>query len=684
LTDRRRHFADVKRERALAPAFGRRALPEIQLGRAAAQDVPRIYLSEPSHNSMAARLKWLASTCLAGFVGVGLIGVALYASLDMDDGSGMVNSIKRASLAAMKPVAGLQIVSDEQSLARGKGGRLQATGLGLSTRHIIHDSVVQQRGDREYIRIKPYARVVARLATTQPEDADTIPPFNPFKLYADTTPISQTGDDAGKGEVARDVEVKVVELVGGILPEEDGVELGANKVTDLVSDANEFFYGQPFAMKPGTLPEADAIVHTASYNPDEFGAASPVENEAPRNTTVIEKALLDETDEILEGSKFETVQVKRGDTLNSLLADAGAEPWLAKTIVESMAPVFPAKALQPGQEIRFTLAPAPSDTGQMEPVKVSVFEGTEHKVTVTRNGAGEYVASDDPIDLADAAALRQSQYPQRAALYQSIYQSALSQKMSPEAVTQLMRIHSYDTDFKQRVRAGDALEIFYALDDEKGDEGKGPASGDLLYTSLTIDGKRRQFYRFRTPDGLVDYYDQRGNSAKKFLMRKPVKGARFTSGFGMRRHPLIKRSRMHTGVDWAAPSGTPILAAGSGTAEAVGRKGGYGNYVRIRHANGFKTAYGHMLRFAPGMRPGVSVTQGQIIGFVGSTGRSTGPHCHFEVLVNSRQVDPMKIHVPHGRMLAARELNEFNKERTRIDELLRRSPVNTQVASVEH
>ena len=184
---------------------------------------------------------------------------------------------------------------------------------------------------------------------------------------------------------------------------------------------------------------------------------------------------------------------------------------------------------------------------------------------------------------------------------------------------------------------------------------------------MTVDGQMRKFFRFRTPDDMVDYYDDQGNSAKKFLMRNPVKGGRYTSGFGDRRHPLLRYIRMHTGVDWAAPTGTPILAAGDGTVERVGREGGYGNYVRIRHANGFATAYGHMSRYAPGMEPGIKVKQGQMIGFVGSTGMSTGPHLHYEVLVNNKFVNPMTIQVPRGLQLNGRELAEFQKERRRIE-----------------
>ena len=204
----------------------------------------------------------------------------------------------------------------------------------------------------------------------------------------------------------------------------------------------------------------------------------------------------------------------------------------------------------------------------------------------------------------------------------------------------------------------------------------------MLYTALTIAGETRKFYRFRTPDGEVDFYDENGDNAKKFLMRKPVRGggARFTSGYGMRLHPLLKRRKMHKGIDWAAKPGTPILAAGNGRIEAVKRSPGYGNYVRIKHANGYKTAYAHMLRFAKGIRKGAKVRQGQVIGYVGSTGRSTGPHLHYEILVNNRHVNPMRIHVPRGRQLKGKEMADFQKERARIDDLMNRIPVKTRVA----
>jgi murein DD-endopeptidase MepM/ murein hydrolase activator NlpD len=250
-------------------------------------------------------------------------------------------------------------------------------------------------------------------------------------------------------------------------------------------------------------------------------------------------------------------------------------------------------------------------------------------------------------------------------------------------IKRLLRIHSYDVDFKRKVQPGDKFEVFFNLGESNGqdrdDENLEP--GELLYTAMTVGGETRRFFRFRTPNGNVDFYDRDGNSAKKFLMRQPVKNARFTSGFGMRKHPILGRKRMHTGTDWAASRGTPIMAAGDGVVESAERKGGHGNYVRIRHANGYKTSYSHMAKFAEGVRPGIKVSQGQVIGYVGSTGLSSGPHLHYEVLVNNRHVNPMTIHVPRGRQLRGKQLAAFHKERKRIQALMRRAPVTTRVAA---
>jgi len=642
-------------------------LPSIFLGELPKPErkLPAVYRCETGPEGASGRLKWLASTCLAGVVGVCLIGVAIYASLNMSDGSGMVSSFKRASLAALQPMRTATRATDWQSANGHKGDRIQLTEAGFATRQVIHDTVVERIGSREFITIKPYLRIIAGLATERPDDADELPPFNPFKLYSDATPV---GADGKAEDAAQTVSLNVVEVAGGILPQSDGIELKPEDVGRLVAEAAEIFAYAEGAVATDGEPQ---LIEAAYHPEDRFGALR-----GPK-TTVIHKSAdgnVDDDDDTFEdiypGAETKTLKVGRGDTLSSLLTKNGAELPQAQEIVETLEPLFAAKDLRSGQEIRLTLVPAPSDTGQMEPVKVSIYAKGDHLATAARNRKGEFVASAKPIG--DDGKMQKASA--RPSLYTSFYHAALQQKIPAETILKLLRIHSYDVDFKKRVKAGDNFELFF---DGAGDEGE---AGELLYTSVTIDGQVHRFYRFRTPDNVVDYYDEQGNSAKKFLMRNPVKGSRYTSGFGKRVHPISHRSRMHTGVDWAAPSGTPILAAGDGTVERVGRHGGYGNYVRIRHANGFTTAYGHMLRFASGVEPGVKVKQGQIIGYVGSTGFSTGPHCHFEVLVNNDFINPMTMQVPRGLQLTGRQLAEFKRERRRIEMLMQMDPVTTRVA----
>lgn len=645
-----------------------RGLPTIFLGETPKleRELPPVYLCETSHDAASSRLKWMASTCLAGMVGVCLIGVAIYASMNMADGSGMVSSIKRASLAALQPIRSARLAHDAQSASGQKEDRIQLTSAGFTSRQVIHDTVVERQGSREFITIKPYLRIVASLGTAVPDDADDLPPFNPFKLYSDTTPIG--GGDA-TADAAQSVVVNVVDVPGGVLPANDHVELAADRVNQIVAEAAENF---AYAESPLAWSKGDAKLQLASYRPDEV--------ERPRlmpNTTVMQKSAEDDgddlNDEMIAGAETKNFEVGKGDTLMGLFLKAGADKGLAATILDCIEPVFKADDLKPGQHVQFRLVPVPSDTGQMEPLRVSIFDKDgSHIVTASRDGDGDFVASTEATP--DQAKLQQAS--NRATLYQAFYHTALEQHIPADTILKLLRVNSYDVDFKQKVHPGDSFEVFFDGADGN-DDG---ALGELLYTSMTVAGQTRKFYRFRTPDDTVDYYDENGDSAKKFLMRNPIKGGRYTSGFGMRMHPLLHRMRMHTGVDWAAPLGTPILAAGDGIVEMAERRGGYGNFVKIRHANGFSTGYGHMLRFAPGMEPGVHVKQGQVIGFVGSTGRSTGPHCHFEILVDNKFVNPMKVAVPRGLQLKGRELAAFEKERRRIEALMQLDPVSSRVA----
>jgi murein DD-endopeptidase MepM/ murein hydrolase activator NlpD len=234
----------------------------------------------------------------------------------------------------------------------------------------------------------------------------------------------------------------------------------------------------------------------------------------------------------------------------------------------------------------------------------------------------------------------------------------------------IVKIFSWDVDYQRETRPGDRFAVLFERERVPG--GQVVAAGDVRYARLEVGGRVLEAFRFDR-DGEPEFFTRDGASLRKFLLRTPVSGGRLSSGFGMRRHPILGYNRMHRGVDFAAPTGTPIYAAGSGRLARVGRYGGYGNYVRIEHGDGYATAYAHLSRFADGMRSGRRVDQGEVIGYVGSTGRSTGPHLHFEVLVNGEQVDPLEVAQPPAESLEGAQLAAFRREvatvETRLAEL---------------
>ncbi len=653
--------------RGIFPASERpRGLPHMYRGRVRGR-LTDLFDDDHAEPRQEGRFRWLVTTCLAATVGAVAILVVIYGASDhkhANDGFLDVFDRMREQVDTAPTSPTLRLPGLAWAVPR--SDRLVFTSGAVSTRYIIHDSIKQRRAGRDYIKPKPYTRVVARLTTAAPNFAGAIPPFNPFKLYTTSQPTS-SGQDAAGAAVRTDVVVRVVELLGGILPSEDGQDLDAREVAETVERAER--EELPLGLE-GPSPESGEDLATGEGVP-----VAPL----PYTTEIAKAALDEEMGDDAEGSEVRVVKAGQGDTLEKLLIRSGADEWQARAMTEASANLFPANSLAPGHEVRITLAPSLTQGNGMEPVRFSVFSGKAHLITVARNGAGQFVAraADRAIEAPGARlTLADSDQAQASSVYAGMYYAGLLQAIPPKTILDIMRIHAYETDFRRHVRAGDSAEFFF---DMKENAGPDDPPGELLYTSITAGGETKRFYRFRAPDGGIDFYDDTGSNSKKFLMRKPVRGSevRLTSGYGLRFHPLLNEKRMHQGVDWAAPPGTPILAAGGGSIDEAGRKGQYGNYVRIRHANGYQTAYGHLLRIADGVRTGAKVKQGNVIGYVGSTGLSSGPHLHFEVLVNSRFVDPLSIQVPQERQLKGRELIEFNKERARIDDLMRRPPVTT-------
>jgi murein DD-endopeptidase MepM/ murein hydrolase activator NlpD len=670
--DIKRHVPQGRRRVQLtAHSRGR---SHVYLGRTS-RPLGDIYASDHADSRQGGRFRWLVSTCLAGAVGVLAILVVIAGSSDnQETAGGLLTSLRRVRAA---PILSLHLPSarvDGLSWATPKADRLLIPNGAMATTFVVLDPVRQRRGNRDYIMNKPYARLVARLGPISKAQAQHVPPLNPFKLYANTTPLD-AAERPQDGQ--QNVSVALVELLSGALPIEDHQELTGEEVAEFVARV-QAGSDDPLLVRGPTDNSAAAEADPSAEKP---------KTELPPNTTDLAKSVIEAEDPVddMEGREVRVVRTQRGDTLSRVLVKMGAEAWQARAMADAARSVFPDGALAPGLEMHVTLVPSVLWTDRMEPIRFSVYgEGQDHKVTVTRNAAGEFVAKGSPLDerLAAAAELSDADQPHSSSLYASLYSTAQRQGVPSDAILQILKIHAYETDFRQRVRVGDGFEFFFDMkEEEKG--GDATNFSELLATAVTAAGESHRFYRFRAPDGGVDYYDDQGNTSRKFLMRRPVRGedVRLTSGFGVRRHPILQIPKMHTGVDWACAFGTPIMAAGSGVIEEAGRKGEYGNYIRIRHANGYKTAYGHMSRFGAGVSEGVKVRQGQIIGYVGSTGISSGPHVHFEVLVNNSFVDPNSIQVPREQQLSGRALVEFQKERARIDELMRRNPVSTKVAS---
>ncbi len=353
------------------------------------------------------------------------------------------------------------------------------------------------------------------------------------------------------------------------------------------------------------------------------------------------------------------LEIGRGETLAGLLSRAGASRAEANAALASISNVYNPRRLRPGQSVSLFFN---RHGEEAELTGIAFRSDPGASVTANRTNAGGFTAREVlmPVTFEIARIA--------APVETSLYASALNLGATDREVAALADAFAYDIDFQRDVRSGDNFELVFERYYD--DEGNTVRTGEMLFVSLESRRGDRAFYSFLAPgDTRSDWYDAEGKSARRFLMKTPINGARLSSGFGMRRHPVLGYSRMHRGTDFAAPIGTPILAAGDGTIVRAGPFSSFGNYVRIRHANGYETAYAHMSRFARGMRAGTRVRQGQVIGYVGNTGRSTGPHLHYEVLRRGQQVNPMSLRVANGRNLTGRALELFEIERARIDTL---------------
>lgn len=350
------------------------------------------------------------------------------------------------------------------------------------------------------------------------------------------------------------------------------------------------------------------------------------------------------------------VTVEPGDALGSVMERAGVGGKEATEVVAAMKDHFDPRKLKAGQDVAMHFVPV-SAAGDMEFTNMKIALDPIKTLVVSRgdNGFGAEIQEKQVERVVRA---------QRANIEVSLYGSAEKAGIPASVISEAIRIYSWNVDFQRDIRQGDGIEIMY--DSFETDDGYVAKTGDVLYAKLTLGGKEIPLYRYEMDDGRIDYFGPDGRSIRRTLMSTPIDGARMSSGFGMRRHPVLGYGKMHKGVDFAAPTGTPIYAAGDGTVERAGRFSSYGNYVRIRHNNSIKTAYAHMSRIVA--KAGGRVRQGDVIGYVGTTGRSTGPHLHYEVLLNNKQVNPRSVDLPTGESLEGKELRKFKEKLRGVDQ----------------
>ncbi len=368
-----------------------------------------------------------------------------------------------------------------------------------------------------------------------------------------------------------------------------------------------------------------------------------------------------------------SLTVNKGDTLLDMLNDSGIVQGEPYRIIQALKPVYDPRRLKLSH--KFSLTVDKDKNGELIARKLDITISPLRKIALRRDKNGHFKASKEVAKLVKKTAHA------GGTITNSLYQTARDNGIPENLVAEIIKAYSYDVDFQRDVKRGDAIDVLF--EQMQTDEGKVITGNKVLHATLTTGGRKIAIYRYTDSKGNSGYYNARGESVRKALLRTPINGARISSGFGKRRHPVLGYTKMHKGIDFAASRGTPVYAAGDGVVERANRYGSYGNYVRIRHNGKYSTAYAHLSRFGKGIRSGRRVKQGQVIGYVGTTGRSTGPHLHYEVLAYNRQINPSGMKFKTGRTLRGKELARFKAHAQALDSQTASLPrIHTEVAAI--
>ncbi|TKT75213.1 M23 family metallopeptidase [Aquamicrobium sp. LC103] len=619
----------------------------------------------PDRREVSAR--WLSGTFLTGVTSSVLMGVALVAALD-----------GRELLATPPEILNLSSMSaGGESGETAKAGRLTAprTLTKFRDKRRMEVSTMTKVGDRDVVRTMPFVQVKMALAAGHTTNRN-YPPFDPLEVFAEDGAVQTANTGVIYGaKVESEVSLKTLDFPLQTASFDEMNDLSADEVENVVRTTGAILTDG--AIQVAALHYVDPQRFGETLATQTLGASYGVRI-TPENVSIAPREPGDEPsveyaeDIIPFGTDRDIVEA---------LSESGYEGEDAGGMAAAVAKLLNAKSLKAGTVLRLGIETR-GEIGRI--VRTSVYDRTRHILTIALNDRDQYVPADEPeqnpailtaFDATQPVVRTRGEAP---LVYDGIYRAAYSYGMSRTMTQQLVRLLASDVDFQSRLHPQDALEVFFSQPDV---EDKATDQSELLYVKATFGGAARTFYRFQMEDGSVDYFDEEGRSSRQFLLRNPVPNGQFRSGFGARKHPILGYTRMHTGVDWSAPRGTPIIASGNGTVEKAGWTGGYGRQTIIRHANGYQSSYNHQSALAEGIVPGAKVRQGQVIGYVGSTGLATGDHLHYELIVNGTKVDPMRVRLPSGKALQGEELEVFLREKERIDTLLEDEQSGLKMAS---
>lgn len=359
-----------------------------------------------------------------------------------------------------------------------------------------------------------------------------------------------------------------------------------------------------------------------------------------------------------------TLQMAKGDNLMKMLLAQGIDSVTADAALDALREIYDPRQLKVGQKIRLYYQHQNSETkNQAKFAGLDFIPAPSERVIVRHVFDKGFQAVTANRPLTDKRFLTDTK------ISSSLYSSARATGMSPKLVLELIKLFSFTIDFQREIREGDRLEVLYTRRfDDNGDVAD---EGEILFAALTNKGARKAYWRFERDPETIGYYDDTGESLERLLMKTPLDGARLSSRYGMRKHPILGYTRLHKGVDFAARTGTPIYAAGDGKILAIGRDGDWGKRIRIQHEKGFETFYAHLSRYAKNLKRGDSVKQGQVIGYVGRTGLATGPHLHFEVWKETQTMNPLNLSLPPRHLITETETTAFRQTRKEIDDTVK-------------